>query len=95
MEMLLSSLSSITYSQSSSKLANTEEKNSSEMRHIMESSNSAAFFVGTHRNKVSEEEQLQSIVRDTDFYKNKLVQFCSPHQLVIAMDNARGGAEEV
>ena len=71
------------------------------MCNVLESSNSVAFFVGTHRDRVSEEVvkemdcQLQAVIKDTDFFERKVVQFCSADQLVIAMDNARGGAAEV
>ena len=100
-EMLLSTLSSISCSNSSPDFTTAEEKSSSEMHHILESSNSVAFFVGTHRDRVSEEvvkemdHQLQAVIRDTDFFEKNVVQFCSADQLVIAMDNARGGAAEV
>ena len=100
-EMLLSTLSSISCSNSSSNFSTAEEKSSSEMHHILESSNSVAFFVGTHKDQVSEEVvkemdlQLQAIIRDTDFFEKNVVQFCSADQLVIAMDNSRGGAAEV
>ena len=100
-EMLLSTLSSISWSNSSPHFNTAEEKSSSEMHHILESSNSVAFFVGTHRDRVSEEvvketdHQLQAVIRDTDFFEKNVVQFCSADQLVIAMDNARGGAAEV
>ena len=101
-EMLLSTLSSISCSNSSPSFTTTAgEKSSPEMRHVLESSNSVAFFVGTHRDRVSEEvvkemdHQLQAIIRDTDFFEKNVVQFCSADQLVIAMDNARGGAAEV
>ena len=100
-EMLLSTLSSISCSNSSPGFTTAEEKSSSEMHHILESSNSVAFFVGTHRDRVSEEvvkemdHQLQAVIRDTDFFEKNVMQFCSADQLVIAMDNARGGAAEV
>ena len=100
-EMLLSTLSSISCSNSSPDFTTAEKKSSAEMHHILESSNSVAFFVGTHRDRVSEEvvkemdHQLQAVIRDTDFFEKNVVQFCSADQLVIAMDNARGGAAEV
>ena len=100
-EMLLSTLSSISWSNSSPHFNTAEEKSSSKMHHVLESSNSVAFFVGTHRDRVSEEvvkemdHQLQAIIRDMDFFEKNVVQFCSADQLVIAMDNARGGVAEV
>ena len=100
-EMLLSTLSSISCSNCSPNFATAGEKSSPEMHRVLESSNSVAFFVGTHRDQVSEEvvkemdHQLQAIIRDTDFFETNVVQFCSADQLVIAMDNARGGTAEV
>ena len=100
-EMLLSSLSSIYCSNASANLLSGEETSNSNMREILEHSKSVAYIVGTHKDKVSEEyiarfdEELQRIIRDTDFFKNNLVQFCSKSKLVISMDNMGGGAEEV
>ena len=51
-EMLLSTLSSISCSNSSPDFTTAEEKSSSKMHHVLESSNSVAFFVGTHRDRV-------------------------------------------
>ena len=76
-EMLLSTLSSISCCSSPPCFTTAEEKSSSEMHHVLESSNSVAFFVGTHRDRVSEEvvkemdHQLQAIIRDTDFFEKK------------------------
>ena len=100
-EMLLSSLSSIYCSNASANLLSGEETSSSNMREILDHSKSVAYIVGTHKDKVSEEyiasfdEELQRIIRDTDFFKNNLVQFCSKAKLVISMDNMEGGAEEI
>ena len=100
-EMLLSTLSSISCSNASSNLLKTEEANSSDMREILESSKSVAYLVGTHKDKVTEEhisqldEDLQSIIRGTDFFDKGLVKFCSEGKLIVAMDNMNGGVEEV
>ena len=100
-EMLLSALSSITCSNSSPNLMRAEETCSSDMHKILESSRSVAYIVGTHKDKVSEEciasfdEELQSIIRNTDFFEKDIVQFCSEGKLVVSMDNMGGGAEEV
>ena len=100
-EMLLSALSSISCSNSSANLMNAEETSSSDMHKILESSRSVAYIVGTHKDKVSEEyiasfdKELQSIIRNTDFFENDIVQFCSEGTLVVSMDNMGGGAEEV
>ena len=100
-EMLLSTLSSISCSCASANLLNDKETNSSDMREILESSKSVAYLVGTHKDKVTEEEiaqldeDLQSIIRGTDFFEKGLVQFSSEGKLIVAMDNMKGGVEEV
>ena len=100
-EMLLSTLSSISCSSASADSLRGEEASSSEMHEILESSKSVAFFVGTHKDKVAEEEiskfdsDLQSIIRGTDFFEKGIVQFSSEGKLIVAMDNMTGGAEEV
>ena len=100
-EMLLSTLSSISCSSASANLLRDEEVNSSDMREILESSKSEAYFVGTHKDKVTEEhisqldEDLQTIIKDTDFFEKGLVKFCSEGKLIVAMDNMNGGVEEV
>ena len=100
-EMLLSTLSSISCSNASADRMSGEDTNSSDMRNILESSKSVAYIVGTHKDKVSEEciasldEELQKVIRDTDFFKEHVVQFHSTGKLVVSMDNMGGGAEEV
>ena len=100
-EMLLSTLSSISCSSASADSLRGEETNSSGMREILESSKSVAYFVGTHKDKVTQEEiskfdsDLQSIIRGTDFFEKGIVQFSSEGKLIVAMDNMAGGVEEV
>ena len=100
-EMLLSALSSISCSSAFANIVSAEETSSSDMRKILESSKSVAYIVGTHKDKVSEEciesfdKELQTIIRDTDFFEKNTVQFCSEGKLVISMNNMEGGAEEV
>ena len=100
-EMLLSTLSSISCSCAPASSLKGEETNNSEMHDILESSKSVAYFVGTHKDKVAEEQisqfdkDLQSIVRGTDFFEKELVQFCSENKLIVAMNNMDGGVEEV
>ena len=100
-EMLLSTLSSISCSSASANLLKDEEVNSSDMHEIFKSSKSVAYLVGTHKDKVSEEhisqldKDLQSIIRGTDFFDKGLVKFCSDGKLIVAMDNMKGGIEEV
>ena len=100
-EMLLSTLSSISCSCAPANSLKDEGANNSEMHDILESSKSVAFLVGTHKDKVSEEQisqsdsDLQSIIRGTDFYEKGLVQFCSEDKLIVAINNMDGGVEEV
>ena len=100
-EMLLSTLSSISCSSASVTHWSGEEVNNSDMRGILESSKSVAYLVGTYKDKVSEEhisqldEDLQSIIRGTDFFEKGLVKFCSEGKLIVAMDNMKGGVKEV
>ena len=100
-EMLLSTLSSISCSCAPANSLKNEEANNSEMHDILDSSKSVAYFVGTHKDKVSEEQisqldrDLQSIIRGTDFFEKGLVQFCSEGKLIVSMNNMDGGVEEV
>ena len=101
-EMLLSMLSSISCSSASSDSLSEEEANSSDMHEILEASKSSvAYLVGTHKDKVTEEEisrldsYLQSMIRGTDFFEKGIVQFSSEGKLIVAMDNMTGGVEEV
>ena len=100
-EMLLSTLSSISCSSASANLLGGKKLKSSDMREILESSRSVAYLVGTHKDKVSEEhisqldEELQSIIRGTDFFEKGIVQFCSEGKLIVTLDNMKGGEEEV
>ena len=100
-EMLLSTLSSISCSSASANQLGGKKVKSSDMREILESSRSVAYLVGTHKDKVSEEhisqldEELQSIIRGTDFFEKGIVQFCSEGKLIVTLDNMKGGEEEV
>ena len=100
-ELLLSTLSSISCSSASANLLGGKKVKSMDMREILESSRSVAYLVGTHKDKVSEEhisqldEELQSIIRGTDFFEKGIVQFCSEDKLIVTLDNMKGGEEEV
>ena len=100
-EMLLSTLSSISCSSDSACQLRGKEIYNSNMREILETSKSVAYLVGTHKDKVSEEhisqldEDLQSIIRGTDFFNTGLVKFGSEGKLIVTMDNMKGGVEEV
>ena len=100
-EMLLSTLSCISCSSASANTLRGEEDNSSDLNKILESSKSIAFLVGTHKDKVTEtqiskiDSDLQSIIRDTDFFEKGIVQFCTEDKLIVSMDNMEGGVKEV
>ena len=100
-EMLLSTLSSISCSCAPANSLKGEEANNSEMHDILESSKSVAYFVGTHKDSVTDEQisqfdkDLQSIIKGTDFFEKDLVQFCSQDKLIVAMNNMDGDVEEV
>ena len=101
-EMFLSTLSSIACSNTSTTSGiSSEEVTSPEMSKILESSKSVAFVLGTHKDKVCErrikqfDDELQEIIRPTDFFKKGTVRFWSENKLVVAMDNMAGGTEEI
>ena len=100
-EMLLSTLSCISCSGASANALRGEEDKSSDLNEILESSKSVAFLVGTHKDKVTEtqiskiDSDLQSIIRDTDFFEKGIVQFCTEDKLIVSMDNMEGGVREV
>ena len=100
-EMLLSTLSSISCSCAPANSLKDEKASNSDLHDILESSKSVAYFVGTHKDKVTEEQiiqfdkDLQNIVESTDFFEKDLVQFCSEDKLIVAMNNMDGGVKEV
>ncbi len=104
-EMLLSSLSSISCSKCLGHTVSPNPTNISDMQDVLQdiskSSQSVAYIVGTHKDKVSGEyissvdKELQKVIQDTDFFKKNLVQFFSEDKLVISMDNMGGGKDEI
>ena len=100
-EMLLSSLSSISCSNASSTMSTLRKEESiiPGVNDILKISESVAFIVGTHKDKVSEQrikemnEEIQKIIKSTDFYD--IVEFFSKDELLVTMDNMDGGVEEV
>ena len=105
-EMLLSSLSSIACSNASSAMSSLDKEEAiipgvSDIlkSDILKSSESVAYIVGTHKDMVSEErikhlnEELQKVIKSTQFYD--IVEFFSKDELIVTMDNMKGGAEEV
>ncbi len=112
-EMLLRTLASISCFSSSTHLQPLPETDNppiigeiprtddSAISEILESSKSVVYMVGTHKDKVSEEDittvdsQLQKVIKDTHFKNDDIVQFCSEDRLVVSLDNMGGGREEI
>ena len=100
-EMLMSTLSCIFCSGASANTLKCDEGSCSDMHEILESSKSIAFLVGTHKDKVTEEQiskidsDLQSIIKDTDFFEKGIVQFYTENRLIVSIDNMEGGLEEI
>ena len=69
--------------------------------HLLKHSKSKVMFVGTHRDKVSakelkrKDELLQQKLKDTEFYDKDIIEFASPDQLMVAVDNMNGNLNEV
>ena len=101
-EMLLSTLSSISCSSASAKrLRSDEVSNNSDLSEVLESSKSVVYIVGTHKDKVTQEQvnqldtELQAVIRGTDFFDKGLVRFWSDGKLIVPVDNMSGGVEEL
>ena len=100
-EVLLSALSSIACFKSYSSQESNEEASDSKLDELLASSKSVAYIIGTHKDKVSEEEidrfdeKLQRTIRSTDFFRDDLVQFSSEGRMVLPINNMTGGADEV
>ena len=64
-------------------------------------SSSKAMFVGTFRDKITEEEFkekdriLSEKIKQTEFYSRGIVQYASAKHLILPLDNLKGGQEEV
>ena len=100
-EVLLSVLSSIACFKSYSSQESNEGASDSKLDELLASSKSVAYIIGTHKDKVSEEEidefdeKLQRTIRSTDFFRDDLVQFSSEGRMVLPIDNMMGGADEI
>lgn len=103
-EMLLNALASIACSRSLPVSPTGREPQASglDVESLLASSRqSVAYIVATHKDLVSEQQieqfdrELQQRVRATDFFKEGLVRFASEERMVLAVDNMRGGEEEV
>ena len=101
-EVLLSALASIACFKSYSSQESNEGASDSKLDELLASSSkSVAYIIGTHKDKVFEEEidkfdqKLQHMIRSTDFFRDDLVQFSSEGRMVLPIDNMTGGADEV
>ena len=101
-ETLLSSLSSITCSNAiSSRRRKDEEKATTSSKSNENSSNSVAYIVGTHKDKVSEEDikeinkELRKVIESTYFFNEDIVLTYLPDEIIIPVNNHDGGPEEV
>ena len=101
-EVLLSALSSISCFKSYSSQESNKGASDSKLDELLASSSkSVAYIIGTHKDKVSEEEinkfdqKLQRTIRSTDFFRDDLVQFSSEGRMVLPINNLTGGADEV
>ena len=101
-EVLLSALASIVCFKSYSSQESNEGASDSKLDELLASSSkSVAYIIGTHKDKVTEEEikkydeKLQRTIRSTDFFRDDLVQFSSEDRMVLPIDNMKGGADEI
>ena len=103
-EVLLTALASISCFKSYSNLpqvSNEETDITASIEDLLSCRNSIAYILGTHKDKVSEEEinefdkELQQSIRSTDFFRDGLVKFSSEHRMVLPIDNMHGRADEI
>ena len=101
-EVIFQALASIACMDASYKLeetSNDSEKDDDDI-HIPASS-SKAMFVGTFKDKITEEEFrekdriLSEKIKQTEFYSRGIVERASAEHLILALDNLKGGQEEV
>ena len=100
-ETLLSSLSSIVCSNASSAMSSLDEEEAiiPGVSDLLKSSKSVAYIVGTHKDMVSGErikylnEELQKVIESAQC--DDVVEFFSKDELIVTMDNMKGGAGEV
>ena len=73
-EMMLSTLSIISCSSAIPSGMNSQESNIQDLNEILKSSKSVAYIVGTHKDKVTDQDleefdsKLQRVIRSTDFF---------------------------
>ena len=95
----LASIACMETSYESDKTSKDSEKDDNDV-HIPASS-SKAMFVGTFKDKITEEEFkekdriLSEKIEQTEFYSRGIVQYASAEHLILPLDNLKGGQEEV
>ena len=100
-EVLLQALSAVACFRSYPGKSSSDSPVSVAAKNFQPSSNTVAFIIGTHKDKVTEEQitqfdnELKRTITNTSFYEDGLVEFASEDRLVLAVDNKTGGKEEV
>ena len=101
-EILFKSLASIACLKSSPSTSLGETTSSTANQLLASCSKSVAYIVGTHKDLMSSEEQidefdekLQDCIRRTDFFKKGIVRFFSEERMILPVDNMHGGSNEV
>ena len=101
-EVLFQALASIACMENSYEPDKTSEDSEKEDDDIhVPACTSKALFVGTFRDKISEEEfkvkdtNLRKKIKQTEFYSKRIVEYASDKHLMLPLDNMKGGQEEV
>ena len=101
-DILLTTLASVSCFKSYSSTPEVSTATSSNIDDLLTACKSSlAYIVGTHKDKVSEEQidefdkKLQATIRSTDFFKEGLVKFSSDSRMVLPIDNMSGGDAEI
>ena len=100
-EVLFQALASIACMKNSYETDKTSEDSEKGDDDIQPACISKAFFVGTFKDKISEEEfkvkdmNLRRKIEQTEFYSKRIVEYASDEHLMLPLDNMTGGQEEV
>lgn len=98
-EMLLSGLSSIMCS--SEVVGKATDSATSDLKRVEKDSKSVVYFVGTHKDKATSEQvrhidtKLQELIGPMNEYRKDVIQYSSPEDLIVTMDNMNGGINEL
>ena len=101
-EVLFQALASIACMENSYETEKTSEDSEKEDDDFhVPACTSKALFVGTFKDKISEEEFkakdtiLRRKIEQTEFYSKRIVEYASDNHLMLSLDNMKGGQEEV